>query len=599
MKEIKRILSLILCFVMVVGLMPAFAVNASAVEEAGDDASIGSDVNDAAGNAEETLALSEGLTTLAEDGWTPTTAEGEWEVPVTVKKTVYKLATQLSSGTSYLIVNSNTAGDRFALANDGGNAQAVPVTVKSDSNGTYIELEDAANVLWTAARAAGSYGSSTYTFANGGYSVYSDDNELALSEENSTSWSYSSSRLSYSVGSSYNRTTYYLRYNNGWEISSSNNNNNRNVYFYAPAEIDVPSTAMVKGVFAIAGDPASVRKVVVGGETVELGSVLTFTYGDNQVLELDSSAAAFEVVDGFDVADVDGNTLTFTGMTGTAVVQVSYDIPDVGEVVNFIAVEAAAPSYKAEITKDGEVVETIGVKGVNAATTLELGYTVTYEDADGDHPVEGGSAEWSIPAEYARFASIDEDGVITFTGAEGRFVVELFYTAADGQQVYDTVTINASATEYIVPEDGTNDFPEYPNEGAVRFDKNATAVGNFSESGMAKVELSMTGVPYSTNNEIDVVIMVDMSTSMNKTASTNGIADRVQPAKDAVIAALNAIVKNEDGSFNKSRVAIYTFSGSLNPNSNGSCDLQTFDANSLASMTTKINSWKADGGTNY
>ena len=44
MKEIKRILSLILCFVMVVGLMPAFAVNASAAGEAGDDASIGSDV---------------------------------------------------------------------------------------------------------------------------------------------------------------------------------------------------------------------------------------------------------------------------------------------------------------------------------------------------------------------------------------------------------------------------------------------------------------------------------------------------------------------------------------------------------------------------
>ena len=141
MKEIKRILSLILCFVMVVGLMPAFAVNASAAGEAGDDASIGSDVNDAAGNAEETLALSEGLTTLAEDGWTPTTAEGAWEVPVTVKKTVYKLATQLSSGTSYLIVNSNTAGDRFALANDGGNAKAVPVTVKRDNSyGTYFEL---------------------------------------------------------------------------------------------------------------------------------------------------------------------------------------------------------------------------------------------------------------------------------------------------------------------------------------------------------------------------------------------------------------------------------------------------------------------------
>ena len=147
MKEIKRILSLILCFVMVVGLMPAFAVNASAAGEAGDDASIGSDVNDAADNAEETLALSEGLTTLAEDGWTPVTQKGEYGV----SSPVYKLTNQLSAGTSYLIVNSNAAGDGFALANDGGDAQAVPVTVKSDSNGAYIELEDTEDVLWTVA----------------------------------------------------------------------------------------------------------------------------------------------------------------------------------------------------------------------------------------------------------------------------------------------------------------------------------------------------------------------------------------------------------------------------------------------------------------
>ena len=115
------------------------------------------------------------------------------------------------------------------------------------------------------------------------------------------------------------------------------------------------------------------------------------------------------------------------------------------------------------------------------------------------------------------------------------------------------VVFSVSQGNYIVPGDGTDDFPVYPDEGAVRFDKHATAVGSFNQTGIVQLELNMTGVPYTKGSEIDVVIMVDMSGSMNEEKNNWGNVtqpDRVQPAKDAVITALNALVKNEDGSFN-------------------------------------------------
>jgi hypothetical protein len=107
-------------------------------------------------------------------------------------------------------------------------------------------------------------------------------------------------------------------------------------------------------------------------------------------------------------------------------------------------------------------------------------------------------------------------------------------------------------TQYVVPGDGTNDFPEYPNEGAIRFDKTATAVGNFSETGIAKVELSMTGVPYTYGNRLDVVLMLDRSSSMYK----NGVQHRIPSTIAATKVFIENIVKNEDGTFNNNRIRV-------------------------------------------
>lgn len=153
-------------------------------------------------------------------------------------------------------------------------------------------------------------------------------------------------------------------------------------------------------------------------------------------------------------------------------------------------------------------------------------------------------------------------GIVTFTGKEGTVTITAKYTYDKDEfgnpiAVTDTVIFTVSANDYFTPEDGTDDFPEYPAEGSVRFDKTASAVGNFSETGLALVELSMTGVPFGTNKTLDVVLMLDRSSSMYKSGVQHRISDTVTATK----AFVQNIVKNEDGTYNNNRVIVMDFLG--------------------------------------
>ena len=59
-------------------------------------------------------------------------------------------------------------------------------------------------------------------------------------------------------------------------------------------------------------------------------------------------------------------------------------------------------------------------------------------------------------------------------------------------------------------------YPEYPDEGAVKVSKTGTGV-NFQSSGIAQVEISASGVPM--KRGIDIIVMLDMSSSMDKCIS--------------------------------------------------------------------------------
>lgn len=579
----------------------------------------------------------------------------EGSTTTTTTKTVYVRTSSISSGNSYLIVNGNSAGSYYALANNSGSVTATGVTVKSgdvDGDGdteTYIELDSATNELWTAS------GSSSTTLKNGNYYLRYD-NGLDLSRNNSTTWSYSNNRLSYKSGS----TTYYLRYNNGWTVTN-NNSNASSIYFYVPTEIEVETTTDTTVTYTMRAE--NLKQVVVEGNEATLSAELDYFLQGNgadlTTLPTGGSYSFSVLSDANGIIKTIGTdgTVTFTGNTGTAKVKVAYTWTVDGvtyTVYNNITVEATDPYYtldlhhavytftKASITAfesgvtyyvqnaDGtysvttdteyvsgttyytatvsvgdEITETVAIKGIEAGDTYSAWAVIKYYDGvvengeDGEDlgDINDNDIEWT--SSDTTIATVDAaTGIITFTGKEGS--VRITATYKNGNKPSDTINISVTASQYSVPSDGTNDFPEYPNEGAIRYDKTATAVGNFSETGIAQVELSMTGVPYSTGSEIDVVIMLDQSTSMDD--------NRISATVAATKAFIKSIVINEDGTYNSNRIYVGYFNGSktydITDSANIGGDLASIDSDTeldklFAAIDDEFDGSPSTSGTEY
>lgn len=160
------------------------------------------------------------------------------------------------------------------------------------------------------------------------------------------------------------------------------------------------------------------------------------------------------------------------------------------------------------------------------------------------------STSWSVSDES--IATIDENGLITYTGKEGYVTVNLVVTGTDanGETVEQTVrtTFNVSNGDYEAP---TEDYPQYPHEGSVRVNKTAsnTAGGyNFQTSGVTEVELSVTGVPLP--QAVDVVVVLDHSSSMSNNGVTR-LENAIENTRDFAMQVVNANPNN--------RIAVVTF----------------------------------------
>lgn len=498
-----------------------------------------------------------------------------------VTKTVYVLTNSISAPNSYLIVDRNSAGNGNALANNNGSVGNTTVTVKSGNidadtqNEIYIELDNAAEELWTVG--AG------YTFQNNGsflgYTTsgnnWNTTYTFALSGT-SRNWTYSSNRLYTSVSSWNSNTNYYLRYNNGWGIST----NTANVYFYVPTQITETTTGQVT--YTMSAEDLS---VVLSGEGTTTGQLVRALLKDGEVCDSLPAGGSYSYTEVSDndniIASIDQTTgvVTFTGNPGSARVKVAYTWTANGEtytVFKNVTVKASEPYYSIDLClpgtdADGNVIyesitEVIAKKGVVSNQTMSV--VAVVREHNGQYPdgqivsIEGKTLNWSlsdegiaaIPATSTGTAEGTATGVITFSGKKfGSFQVMVSYKDPTGKTITDTITISAAESQFVVPGDGTDDFPTYPNEGAVRFDKTAQAVGNFSETGLALVELSMTGVPFTTDNRMDVVLMLDHSNSMTEA--------RMAATRAAVKIFIRNIVTNEDGTYNNNRIYVGSFAG--------------------------------------
>lgn len=397
---------------------------------------------------------------------TDTTETSDW-VTVTAPtaagtRYVYELDTNgVDTGVKYLIVGNSYAK---ALSAAASSDNAVDITL--DGNYAYADSD---TYSWTFTKYSGVY----YIRLNG--STYLRLNNGSLASSTSTGsdrrWTVSSNGDgSYDITRSGGTTTYNLRWSNSngvFQASSSNEGPVR-LYKYSKTETTAAS-AGIKGrisgtleyTFAAGTSEDVIKAAVMAGVTGQ------WAYDD----ALDT------------VYDVTDDQLTWTlneydGTAGEYTLTVAYNGITVGtvavNVVNKIATSISVNPMSGSVPRNSSVTTSTG-------STM----TVTYDD---------GSAE-TLPVTVSMLSG-------TYNLSKNGSYTGLTITYA-GKTVtgYTLNVVNVAG----------NDFPTYPNPGSVKVGKTGTGL-DFQNTGLARINLSTSGLPASKG--ADVVIVIDTSSSM-------------------------------------------------------------------------------------
>ena len=218
-----------------------------------------------------------------------------------------------------------------------------------------------------------------------------------------------------------------------------------------------------------------------------------------------------------------------------------------------------ASNYNGEA---GEYDVTISYKNkvVGTAKVIVPALTVTKIEVT---PMEG-----TVKAGASNYAKTGSKLTVTYNDGSTRTVdvtLGMLSGNFNKNEVHDytglTITYEGkTVTGYTlhVTAKSENNYPEYPHEGAVRVGKTAEGV-NFQSSGIAKVELTATGVPV--KKGADVIVMVDTSSSMNNTVSGSS-KSRIEVLRESLKNLMTQFqAVGADGEPQDIRVAIADFNG--------------------------------------
>lgn len=430
---------------------------------------------------------------------------GDW---VTISdgqgKTIFRLASSLTSGKKYLIVSSNQAGKANAVNLNGDSINSASVTIIADSKGNYIEAP-ANTAQWTYTRDSKFQNvSSTGTYLRG-----SKDSDLRTTTDTSdsyTTWNFVDQYGLYTTKDSKN---YYI--SSSFKMLKNGSLSNR-VYIYEEATLQTTAEyAKITG---------SLEYTVAPGTSAE-----------------DALAA---VKDGIDVV---------TSPDKTNVTTLQDDDKNI--------VWTLDPSYDGT---PGEYAVTISYKNkvLGTAKVIVPALTVT--------KIEVAPMEGSVQKGASNYAKTGSKLTVTYSNGSTRTVdVTLGMLSGDfnknvvGDYTGLTITYEGKTVQnytlHVTPKTGNN-YPEYPHEGAVRVGKTGEGI-NFQSSGIAKVELTATGVPV--KKGADVIVMVDTSSSMNNIVDGQ---QRIDVLRQSLMRMMDTFQEtNADGTEQDIRVAIADFNG--------------------------------------
>ena len=201
MKKLNRLVSLVLCAAMLLGMFPLTA-------------------------------------------WAVNNKDGTVTIPaVTEKSGRYVLTSNFELGNTYLIVSSNEAGDAQLLTNNNGQVGSTAVQIKSDSNVTYIADGTYTNALWTNTKRGNNSG---YLVNQEDFLSYTGDGsncKLVIGND-PCAWTWGTNSLRFTERYWMRNYTYYLGYvKDNWSIAQESS---RKVYLYVYEEYDVETESAHK-----------------------------------------------------------------------------------------------------------------------------------------------------------------------------------------------------------------------------------------------------------------------------------------------------------------------------------------------------------------
>lgn len=472
MKEIKRVVGLLLCFVMVFGLLPVHALALDFDDDVQAEELIGEFIP---GDVHQEILTPDAIrATNSDRGYLP-------------GGTYYVLdANAPVAGETYLIVSSNS-GDAYALRNNNqnsGGSQSVTFTDGVIKSGFTNE----STCTWTFTK-----NGDFWNISNGNKYVRLDYKALLGDKRDLTVDSLADGIYQIHYSTNYNGyyVNTYLRYNEGWKTAYSSSD----VYLFKQTTAEGTSVDFTVNPASKALQPGGTLDL---NALIELGNRAEVTSSE---ITWDSSNKAVATVSGGKVTALTDGTTTITAELKS---------------VNGVALNKSIVV---------EVSITVATRTVTAGKLLGDNHVTTKQNVEPDFS----GIKLHVTYDDGSTAEITIDDGLLITGYDIATIGSSYATVSYNGVAYGTVRVTVDGNPYAGLEEAT-DYPKYPEDGAVRIDKFATEL-DFASTGLVQVELDVAGVSVKTG--VDVVLVVDVSNSMGwslENAGNSSDSDRIADA---------------------------------------------------------------------